>query len=282
VCGFIQGMSRVNHQDLGQLNGPIVLFGGPYSNLQALEALFERARALGVGPERMICTGDVVAYCADAFAVSERMWSSGVPVVAGNCEKQLATRAKNCGCGFEDGSACDLLSVGWYGYASAQISDVQCRWMGQAPDIISFVNAGKRYAVIHGGHHDIARFIWPVSSEAVFDEEWQAVERSIGPIDKIIAGHCGVPFERQTPRGAWINAGVIGMPPNDGAPQTRFAVLDTGRVTFHTLDYDHVGAASAMEQTGLTQGYHSALLTGYWPSEDVLPPELRCAALASG
>ena len=104
-------MSRVNHQDLGQLNGPIVLFGGPYSNLQALYALFDRARALGVGPDRMICTGDVVAYCADAHAVSGRMQDSGIAVVAGNCEKQLAAGAMDCGCGFEDGSACDLLSV---------------------------------------------------------------------------------------------------------------------------------------------------------------------------
>ncbi len=90
MCGFIQGMSRVNHQDLGQLNGPIVLFGGPYSNLQALDALFDRVRALGVGRDRMICTGDVVAYCADAHAVSDRMQDSGIAVVAGNCEKQLA------------------------------------------------------------------------------------------------------------------------------------------------------------------------------------------------
>ncbi len=39
---------------------------------------------------------------------------------------------------------------------------------------------------------------------------------------------------------------------------------------------------AAMERAGLTQGYHSALRSGYWPSEDVLPPELRRAALASG
>ena len=275
-------MSRVNHQDLGQLNGPIVLFGGPYSNLQALDALFDRARALGVGPDRMICTGDVVAYCADAHAVSDRMQDSGIAVVAGNCEKQLAAGAMDCGCGFEDGSACDLLSVGWYGYASAQITQAQRDWMGQVPDILSFHHAGKRYAVIHGGHHDIARFIWPVSPEAVFDAEWQAVERSIGPVDGIIAGHCGVAFERQTARGMWINAGVIGMPPNDGAPQTRFAVLDAGQVSFHRLDYDHAAAARAMVQAGLTQGYHKALETGHWPSEDVLPPELRRPALASG
>jgi len=34
-------------------------------------------------------------------------------------------------------------------------------------------------------------------------------------------------------------------------------------------------AAEAMIAAGLTQGYETALLTGYWPSEDILPLELR-------
>jgi len=40
-----------------------------------------------------------------------------------------------------------------------------------------------------------------------FDENLQAVERSIGP-SGIIAGHCGVPLTARPPRGPWINAGV--------------------------------------------------------------------------
>ena len=31
----------------------------------------------------------------------------------------------------------------------------------------------------------------------------------------------------------------------------------------------------AMRSAGLTQGYDTALQTGNWPSEDVLPKELR-------
>jgi len=50
--------------DLGELRGDIVIFGGVYSNLHALEALINYTTNCGIPPENVICTGDVVAYCA--------------------------------------------------------------------------------------------------------------------------------------------------------------------------------------------------------------------------
>jgi len=38
----------------------------------------------------------------------------------------------------------------------------------------------------------------------------------------------------------------------------------------------------AMRRAGLVQGYDTALSTGYWPSEDVLPADLRVAASDRG
>lgn len=269
-------------QDLGNLEGPVLLFGGPYANLQAFEALMAQAKALGIACERMICTGDVVAYCGDPSATLDAMRDQDISLVAGNCEKQLAAGAQDCGCGFEAGTVCDLLSAGWFAFANSQVSIPQRAWMASAPDIVTFTQAGLRYGVIHGGVHDIARFIWQTSGDDVFTQEWEAVEAAIGPVDGIIAGHSGLPFVKQIPQGVWINAGVIGMPPHDGAPQTRFATLDHGAVTFHALAYDVKAAVASMERAGLTQGYHRALQSGYWPSEDVLPPGLRRPALASG
>ena len=43
------------------MDAPLLCFGGPYSNLQALQAMLAEARRLGIPPERMLCTGDVVA-----------------------------------------------------------------------------------------------------------------------------------------------------------------------------------------------------------------------------
>ncbi|MEP3688680.1 MAG: metallophosphoesterase [Sulfitobacter dubius] len=203
-------------------------------------------------------------------------------MVAGNCELQLASGAEDCGCGFAPGSNCDMLSGAWYAHAAQALAAEAKTWMGSLPDVTVFQHHGQRYGVIHGGVRNVARFIWSESAEAVFEEEWQALEEIVGPVDHIIAGHSGLPFIRETPRGRWINAGVIGMPPHDGAQQTRVALLDGGEVTFHRLSYDVAGAVADMAKAGLPRAYADALQSGYWPSEDVLPPGLRVPSLARG
>lgn len=272
----------MKHRDLGVLNGAVLLFGGPYSNVQALDALIAVATTRGITPDHMICTGDVVAYCGAPAASVARIRDLGCAVAAGNCEVQLASGAQDCGCGFEEGSVCDLLSAGWYGFAASVLSEGDKAWMRDLPDVISFSHQGARYGVIHGGVREISRFIWGSSDDGVFAEEWRAIESQIGAVDHIIAGHCGVPFIRATPKGRWINAGVIGMPPHDGRQQTRFAILDGGEVQIHRLDYDVAGAMHDMERANLPDGYRCGLQSGYWPSEDVLPPDLRVPSLASG
>lgn len=269
-------------QDLGQLDGPVLLFGGPYSNLQATLALLAQAQRLEIPSTQVICTGDVVAYCGDPVETIAELRRFGCAVVAGNCEKQLAQYQMDCGCGFDAGSTCDLLSAGWYAHADASVGEADRVWMDGLPDIAVFSQNGTRCAVIHGGLSDISRFVWSTSEEAVFNEEIALVHKAVGPVDKVIAGHCGIPFLRRIGEVDWINAGVIGMPPNDGAPQTRYVLMQDGIARIIPLDYDHAAAAASMVQKGLTQGYDRALVSGYWPSEDVLPPALRRAALASG
>ena len=39
--------------------------------------------------------------------------------------------------------------------------------------------------------------------------------------------------------------------------------------------YSNLQATQAMITAGLDHGYHTALETGYWPSEEVLPMDLR-------
>lgn len=270
------------HKDLGVIDGPVLLFGGPYSNLQATQAVLAQGASRAIAPGAMICTGDVVAYCAQPVETVQALRTAAVHVVAGNCEKQLASGAGECGCGFEEGSVCDLLSTAWFDFANAQVGASDRAWMATCPDTLSFQHQGARYAVLHGGATDVARFIWSTSPEAVFAQEWETLQDKIGPVDHVIAGHSGIPFMRQTPWGRWINVGVIGMPPHDGCQQTRFGVLDGGEVLIHALRYDVDGAFDQMQRAGLTQGYHDALRRGYWPSEDVLPGDLRTVPLASG
>lgn len=261
--------------DLGDLPGRVVVFGGPYSNLQATEALLQVA-----GDAALICTGDIVAYGADPAACVELVRNSGAAVIAGNCERQLAAGAMDCGCGFDDGSTCDRLSAAWFAHADQQTDADARAWMNALPDIATFAHAGRRFAVIHGGVTDIARFLWPCSPRDAFAEEISCLERHVGPIDAVIAGHSGIAFQRDIPISdtcsiAWINAGAIGLPPHDDRPLGRYVTLEDGRVFTDRLNYDQAAAHAAMTAAGLTQGYHDTMLTGRWPSEDVLPSELR-------
>ncbi|WP_299842584.1 metallophosphoesterase family protein [uncultured Roseovarius sp.] len=269
-------------RDLGQLDGPVLLFGGPYSNLPAMRALIDRARYHGIAADHMICTGDTVAYCGQPAETVSEIRKLGCTVVVGNCEKQLAHDQMDCGCGFEEGSSCDLLSAAWYAHADAEIGRDDRDWMRHLPDVVTFSHGGKRCAVIHGGVRDISRFIWKVSPEQVFLEEIKYLQEVTGPIQMVIAGHSGIPFQRRIGDVDWVNAGVIGMPPNRGMPDTCYALMANGRAPVLRLVYDHAATVEDMRQKGLTQGYDTALETGYWPSEDVLPSKLRRSALASG
>jgi predicted phosphodiesterase len=257
-------------RDFGRFDGPVVLFGGAYSNLQALEAL---AAALDGRPA--VSTGDVVGYCADPVATVGLMRKLDLPGIAGNCERQVAEGAEDCGCGFGDGTACDLLSRGWFPHLAAACDAETVGWLDALPEIGVFVHQGRRYGVVHGGATAINRFLWPSSPDAAFEEEIEALERLTGKVDGVVAGHSGLAFHRRIGAHQWINAGAIGLPPHDGRPATRYAVLAEGEVVFERLDYDHAAALEAMVSAGLTQGYHETLASGLWPSEDVLPPELR-------
>ncbi len=249
----------------------LLIFGGPYSNLQATQALKREAEARAVVPRHIVCTGDVVAYAADPEATAREIRDWGIHVVAGNCEEQLASGADDCGCGFTEGSVCDTLSRGWYPYALANTSAGTKEWMAGLPASLEFEFAGLRFHVLHGGSRASNRFLFASDRAALADEV-----RQIGA-DVVIAGHAGLPFVARINDTSWINPGVIGVPANDGTPDGWFGLIhaepDGVRLSIHRLHYDSAAAAGAMRRSGHANGYARALITGIWPSHDVLPAE---------
>jgi len=274
-------------RDLGAIDAPVLFFGGPYSNRQATAALFAEAVQLGIPPERMICTGDVVAYAADPAACVEALINAGCPVVMGNCEESLGFDAEDCGCGFDEDSACDVLSRQWFEYARRRLTPEQKAWMRTLPRRIRLTVGGISAAVIHGGTQDIARWLFRSSPRSEKREEIEHIERDV-PVDLIVAGHSGLPFLDDLGDKLWLNAGVIGMPANDGTPRTWYAVVEpveAGGITvdIRPLAYDHEGAARRMQDEGLAEAYSKTLTDGFWPNMDVLSEaerESRGRALA--
>ncbi len=261
--------------DLGEIQGNMLIFGGIYSNLAALEALLLFAKKNAIPAQNCICTGDIVAYCADAEASTNAIRRFGCPVLAGNCEVQLAISAADCGCGFDEGSECSFLSRGWYAHATRQVNADNKVWMGTLPKRIVFTRGGERFAVLHGGATDISRFIWPVTQDFEIASEIASLTDQVGSIDHVIAGHSGIPMQRIVDGVSWTNAGAIGMPSHNGSPDTSFGYLSDNKFIIKKLPYDFNTTTKAMETAGLIQGYHETLRSGYWPSEDMLPLEMR-------
>ncbi|QWG26066.1 radical SAM protein [Bradyrhizobium sediminis] len=251
-------------------DGPLLIFGGAYSNLEATAAMLAEAGRLGIPPERVICTGDVVAYGADADATATLVRDFGCHVVMGNCEESLASGTSDCGCGFPEDSACQRLSSAWFTYADRTVGAGLRAWMASLPRRIDVEIGGARLAVVHGGAEAINRFIFASTPASI-----KIAEIDRAGVDGIIGGHCGIPFTQVIDGRLWHNSGALGMPANDGTSSVWYSVLEVKggviSIEHRVLDYDYRLAAQKMRSAGLPEGYAAALETGIWPSCDVLP-----------
>jgi predicted phosphodiesterase len=251
-----------------------LLFGGPYGNLQATQALLAEARRLAIPAHRMLCTGDLVAYCGNPVETIDLIRDSGIGVVQGNCDEQLGAGAADCGCGFDPGSACARLSADWYAFADSVVRPDQRRWLATLPARIDLTIGGLRFAAIHGAAGSVNSFVFAGTDDG---EKRRSLD-ALG-CDGVIAGHCGLPFTQALDGRLWHNPGVIGMPANEGTPRVWFSlVVETpAGLSFEhrALFYDHEGAQAAMRRAGLPESYRKALASGLWPSLDVLPERER-------
>jgi predicted phosphodiesterase len=263
-------------RDLGGLDGPVLAFGGVLSNLDALHALFAEAARLGIGAERMICTGDVAGYSAEPEECLALLRERRIAAVLGNVEESLARDADDCGCNFVEGSTCDALSGTWYGYARARVSDDSRAWMRATPRAITFRMGGHALTVVHGGLRHISRYVFASDTDALADEV-----AALGRPGAIIAGHCGIPFSRRAGGTLWHNPGALGLPANDGTPRAWYSLVTAEgaglRFIHQALAYDHAGAAAKMRKAGLPEAYARALETGLWPDTAILPAREKAA-----
>ncbi len=255
--------------NLGTVTSSLLIFGGPYSNLAATRAVLATAKSPAIPSSSIICTGDVVAYGAEPEQTCRLLIESGIQVVMGNCEESLANDSSDCGCGFDENMLCSLLSQKWYRYARQNISRQSREWMSGLPTAIAFDCYGKKFRVIHGGIKQINQFIF--SSTQAHIKQQQLDELMV---DCIIGGHSGIPFGQTLGEQYWLNAGVIGVPANDSTRQGWYLLIepfnDRINISWHRLEYEFEKSARAMLQAGLDE-YAESLLTGLWPSSDVLP-----------
>jgi predicted phosphodiesterase len=259
--------------DLGRKTGKMLLFGGVYSNLQALQSLMQVAQQHGVAPENCICTGDIIGYCGQPQKTLDLFKNWGAHGILGNVEIQLRDDQDDCGCDFTQGSRCDNFSEIWYAFAKANLHTSSKEYFKTLPDHIVFQYAGKKIGVLHGSYDHVSQFIFKST-------HWKEKQASLDALkaEVIIAGHCGLPFVDQKVDTRWLNPGVIGMPANDGNLHTWTMIIDdaNGLEYQHIpLSYDHETAIKEMKKNQLPDEYAQTLETGIWDNMEILPEEER-------
>jgi predicted phosphodiesterase len=131
--------------------------------------------------------------------------------------------------------------------------------------------------VVHGSVSSINQFVFSSSEEAVFLEQF-----SFSNTDLVIGGHSGNPFTKKIGKKVWHNSGAIGMPANDGSPNTWYSLISPQnhglKIEHKVLIYDHNSTYSAMKENNLHNGYAKGLISGLWPSTDILPSKERLSS----
>ena len=265
-------MKSIKH--IGELNGTVLLFGGVYSNLQALESLMGIAEKAEIPPSNIICTGDIVAYCADPEACVQTIMDWGVYCIAGNVEIQLREGLDDCGCAFDADSRCDLFAKQWYPYAQKRVSPKSIQWMDTLPEFLSFDFEGRRATVVHGSYHRTSAFVFESTP-------WETKQASFDDTnsDIIVASHCGLPFHHVQNDKYWLNPGVIGMPANDSTTRVWYMLLQPGgeqlQFQHHSFEFDHEETFARMLENELPISYAQTLTSGRWDNNDILPQAER-------
>ncbi|WP_299105330.1 metallophosphoesterase family protein [uncultured Winogradskyella sp.] len=256
--------------DIGELTGKVLLFGGVYSNLQALEALIDVAESEGIPPENCICTGDIIGYCAQPEETIQTFKNWNARSIVGNVEIQLRDDEDDCGCDFREGSRCDSFSQQWYPYAKSKLSKDSLDFLETIPDRIKFTIGNQKVTVVHGSYFNVSEFIFKSTPWNIKSKNLEATES-----DAIVAGHCGLPFLDEDSDKIWINPGVIGMPANDGKPNVWYAILEASEkpieVNFRKLDYNYQLTNQLMLKGLLPESYAKTIVSGIWDNMEILP-----------
>lgn len=254
------------------VEAPLLIFGGAYSNLAATKAIRAIAEDRQIPPGNCINTGDIIAYCAHPVETAQLIRDWGINNVMGNVEESLAQDSDDCGCGFSENTQCAVLSEQWYDYTNQRIDQYARRWMRELPHAIEFKYHNKLFRVIHGGTRQINQFIFPSTSKQEKLDQFEDINA-----DVIIGGHSGIPFGEQIEDKCWLNSGAIGMPANDGTQGGWYLFIESKnsqlQASWHRLGYDAETENQAMKQVGMNSAYADALLSGIWPSDDVLPDD---------
>jgi predicted phosphodiesterase len=256
----------------GDLDGPVALLGGVYSNHLALIEAIADARRRGAAP--LLCLGDLGGFGPNPGKIYPLLHASGVRTLAGNYDQALAARSGDCGCGYTHPEDNRFAQIS-YDYTSRRTTDAERRWLGALPGRIRFTRGGRRFLLCHGSPRRANEFLFDSTCSDAF---LMRLARE-ADADVVCMAHTGLHWQRLLPDGTrFINVGAVGRPANDGRTEVWYALLPerSEEAQFLPTAYDHRALAREMREERLPEAFVQTILTGWWTTcLEVLPARER-------
>lgn len=229
----------------------IAILGDIHSNLEALNAVLDDCRALGVTD--FLCTGDVVGYNANPRECLGIVRSLGCPVMMGNHDYYVASAAN-----LEDFNPAAAAVVQW---TKLQLSEEELDWLSSLP----FTHTAMGMTIVHSTMDNPANFGYVfdnLQADANFTRQLTPLcfhghthcpmiyEKSMNGVFRIDPQDFKLPVGRKY----FINVGSVGQP-RDGDPRAAYVVYDPKEriVRFRRLEYDVAAAQERIRLAGLPE-----------------------------
>jgi predicted phosphodiesterase len=239
----------------------IAVFGGVYSNGDALRATLDDARGRDV--DAVFCLGDVGGFGPHPDRVYPLLREAGVRVLQGNYDESLASGRTDCACGYTDPRDNHFARIS-YEYTFARTSADNRAWLGTLPRHRRVQLGAHRLLMCHGSPRVVNEFLWESSTPAGLLRRFLRE----GDADVLLCTHTGIKWHRAVGDGVHaVNVGVIGRPENDGTTNVWYTILTATpdlEVEFVPVRYDAEALAREMEAEALPAEFVETIRTGWW------------------
>lgn len=226
-----------------------------HSNINALETVLKDIE--GRKADLVVCTGDLVGYCAFPNEVVDLIKSKNILTIMGNYDEAVGNELMACGCDYPDPKDMENagISLNW---TIDTTKEENKKYLRELPKELIMQFENKEIRFVHGSPRSINEYLKENSQEAddVMDDFAE---------DILICGHTHKPYYKAYKDKLLINAGSAGKP-KTGNPNANYIILD---ITLHNtsveiieVPYDYERAAKAIEDNGLPREFVELIRTG--------------------
>lgn len=218
-----------------------------HANLEAVEVCFEEIGK--INPDRIICLGDLVDYCAEPIEIIDLIKKNCDIVILGNHD-EAQFRYEMIG-GYREQA--QVSSV----HTRGVITEVEIQYLKTLPR----VHSENDLLFVHASPIDPKRYMYLLDEETAaenfssFKEKICFIGHSHKPLIYELSS-TGVQRVQKTKLSAEsryiINVGSVGQP-RDGNPKLSFGIYDSKSREYNNirLDYDIASASSKIKKEGL-------------------------------